>query len=310
MPLTRRTFCALAAAPAAFASPAAAGRLFKSHLTPGSLGVKADQEETIALAARHGFEAAEPYADHLAGLSDSDAARLRDSLAGKNLVWGCANLPVEFRRDDAQFRSDLAKLPAAAKGLRRAGVTRCGTWLMPAHKELTYLQNLRQHAARLRECANILGDQGVRFGMEYVGPKLLWSSARYSFVHTMAEMKELIAEIARPNVGIVLDSWHWYTAGETAADLLTLRNQDVISVDLNDAPAGVPLEEQRDSVRELPCVTGVIDVATFLNALVKIGYDGPVRPEPFNATVRSLSKDEAVAVSAAATKKAFALIRA
>ena len=32
-----------------------------------------------------------------------------------------------------------------------------------------------------------------------------------------------------------------------------------------------------DLSRELPCATGVIDLATFLGALVKIGYDGPVR---------------------------------
>ena len=45
---------------------------------------------------------------------------------------------------------------------------------------------------------------------------------RFPFVHTMAEMKELIAEIGRDNVGLVLDSWHWYTAGETDADMKAL----------------------------------------------------------------------------------------
>ena len=34
----------------------------------------------------------------------------------------------------------------------------------------------------------------------------------------MAEMKDLIAAINRPNVGFVLDSWHWYTAGEGEAE--------------------------------------------------------------------------------------------
>lgn len=307
MTVSRRTFCATVTAPVfAFAGE----RKMKTHLTPGSIGVKADQWETIDLAARHGFEAVEPYAEFLAKLPEGDLSKVVEALKSKNLVWGSAGLTVEFRRDEALFREGIEKLPAVARGLSRAGVTRVGTWLSPAHATLTYVQNFRQHAARLRQCASILADNGLRFGMEYVAPKLLWTSARHPFIHNMADMKDLIAEINRPNVGMVLDSWHWYTAGETEADLMTLKNQDIVSVDLNDAPAGVPLDQQRDSIRELPCATGVIDVTSFLNALHRIGYDGPVRPEPFNATVRSLPREEAVAVAAAATKKAMALIRA
>ena len=101
-------------------------------------------------------------------------------------------------------------------------------------------------------------------------------------------MRELIAEIGRDNVGLVLDSWHWYTAGETAEDLRGLANRDVVACDLNDAPRSVPVDQQRDGVRELPCATGVIDLRAFLKALAAIGYDGPVRAEPFNATLRTM----------------------
>ena len=37
----------------------------------------------------------------------------------------------------------------------------------------------------------------------------------------------------------MLDSWHWYTAGDNRADLLSLKASDVVAVDLNDAPNGV-----------------------------------------------------------------------
>ena len=154
----------------------------------------------------------------------------------------------------------------------------------------------------------MLGDHGLRFGLEYVSPKTSWTSAQHSFVHSLAETKELIAEIGRPNVGLVLDSWHWYNAGESTADLLTLSNKDVVACDLNDAPAGIPREQQVDSRRELPAATGVIDVKGFLTALVQIGYDGPVRAEPFNAALRKMPKAEAVAATATAMKKAFAMI--
>ena len=100
-----------------------------------------------------------------------------------------------------------------------------------------------------REVGKVLGDHGVRLGLEYVGPKTSWSATRYPFIHTMAEMRELIAAIDQPNVGLVLDSWHWYTAHETAADLLRLKGSDVVCCDLNDAPAGVPIDEQKDLAR-------------------------------------------------------------
>jgi hypothetical protein len=42
--------------------------------------------------------------------------------------------------------------------------------------------------------------------------------------------------------------------------------------------------------------------------LVQIGYDGPVRAEPFNKTLNAMDNEPAVAATAAAMKKAFALV--
>jgi sugar phosphate isomerase/epimerase len=276
-------------------------------LSPGSIGVSANQREALALAQRHGFEAVEPYGDFLAGLAEGQLQELLADLKAKGLVWGAAGLPVEFRQDDAKFADSMKGLPRIADGLQRAGATRVGTWLMPGHASLTYLQNFRQHARRLREAATVLKDRGQRLGLEYVGTPRIWRNQRYPFVHTLAETKDLIAEIGTGNVGVVLDSWHWTMAGDTEADLLALRPEDIVSVDLNDAPAGVPKDDQQDGKRELPCATGVIDVATFLRALQHVGYDGPVRCEPFNKALNDLDNEAACAATAAAMKKAFAL---
>jgi sugar phosphate isomerase/epimerase len=192
--------------------------------------------------------------------------------------------------------------------LETAGVTRIGTWLRPMHDEMTYLEYFRVVSRRLRELATIVGDHGMRFGLEYVGTPSLRIGQRFQFVHTMAETKELIAEAGRPNLGFVLDSWHWWTAGETKADILTLKNEDVVSADLNDAPAGLELIEQQDNTRELPVATGVIPAKDFLQALVEIGYDGPVRPEPFNKKLNGMDDEPASETAATAMKKAFALV--
>ena len=319
--LSRRDFLAATAA----AGAAAAGTLSTAAvpamahpqarhkmilcLSGGAIGVSANQREAIDLAAQHGFEAVEAYGSYLASLNDEQMADLKAYMKTKGILFAYGGLPVEFRKDDSAFAAGMKALPQTAAGLQRAGVTRTTTWIMPCHDKLPYMTNFRLHAVRLRESASLLKDYGIRLGLEYVGPKTLWASKRYSFIRTMAEMKDLISEIGTGNIGFLLDTYHWWTAGDTEEDLLSLKNEDVVSVDMNDGVAGVPRDEQIDGKRELPCKTGVIDTATFINALNRIGYDGPVRVEPFNKEVNALGKDGACAAAIQALKRAIALIR-
>jgi sugar phosphate isomerase/epimerase len=284
-------------------------RKFYPILSLGRLGFEADFTRSVELAAQHGFEGVDPDPNYLAPLGEDGLHRLLDDLQARNLRFGAAGLPVEFRKDEATFNDGLKKLPATADILKRAGVWRVSTWVMPCSNEPTYLQNFRQHADRLRQCARILGDHGQKLGLEYVAPRTLWRSQRHPFVHTLSEMKELIVAIGTNNLGIQLDSWHWFNAEETTKDLLTLRSSDVLTVDLNDAPRGLTLDQYQDDHRELPAATGVIPIAEFLDALVQIGYDGPVQAEPFNAPLRTLPLDQACASACSAIKKAFSLAR-
>jgi sugar phosphate isomerase/epimerase len=279
------------------------------HLSAGSIGVKANQREAIEYAYKYGFEAVDADAGYLAALSGDELQRLTADMKQKNIVWGLSGLSVDFRKGEDEMRATLAQFPPRVAGLKKAGCTRVTTWISPGSNDLTYLENLKLHGRRLRECAAVLEDHGCRLGLEYVGPKTSWTRSKYPFVKCMKEMKELIAEIGKPNVGFVMDSWHWYTAGETLADLETLAAKDVVSVDLNDAPSGIPLDQQVDSRRELPCSTGVIDAAGFLNTLNRLGCDAPVRCEPFNAALRSLAPELALAATSNAMHKAFDLIR-
>ena len=308
MPVSRRDFLGAAGSLALASAVSAAPRKFTIAFTPGSIGVRADQRRAIDLAAKYGYESVQPFADDLGKVSDSQLQEFQAELREKKLQWASAGMPVDFRGDESVFEEGLKGLPAAAKVYQKAGVTRISTWLRPMHDKLTYLEYFRITARRLRELATISGDHGMRFGLEYVGTPSLRIGQRFQFVHTMAETKELISEAGRPNLGFVLDSWHWWTAEESAADILTLKASDVVSADLNDAPAGLERLEQRDNTRELPAATGVIPVADFLNALVQIGYDGPVRPEPFNKKLNDMDDEPASETAAAAMKKAFAMV--
>jgi sugar phosphate isomerase/epimerase len=303
---SRRKFLIGAAAALASTKAATFSRGMRMHLSCGALGIKATQREAIDYAAKYGFDAVDADGNYLAGLPDAEVSSLLDYMKSKNVGWAMAGLPVDFRHDDPMFFDALRVFPSYVRRLQRAGVTRVTTWLSPASKQIAYVANFRLHAQRLRDVAAALHDGGIRFGIEYVAPKTAWASQKFPFIHTMAELKELIAEINKPNVGLVLDSWHWYNAGDTNDDLLSLRATDVVSVDLNDAPAGIPVDQQVDNKRELPGATGVIDVAGFLGSLEKIGYTGPVRAEPFNEAIRRMTPDEALSTTMASLKKAFA----
>lgn len=285
--------------------PAATKRRFFTAFVPGSLGVKADQAKAMSLASEHGFESVQPYP---ADLLRDGVDKYVEALQRHGLRWAASGLTVEFRSDDEVFEEGLGALPGTAAALQKAGADRVGTWLRPSSDELTYLQNFKRTAARLRRVAEVLQDYGLRLGLEYVGTKRNWTAGRHSAVHTMAGTKDLIAETGMSNIGFVLDSWHWWTSHETADDIRTLKGSDVISADLNDAPSGVPRDEQYDNRRELPLATGVINVGDFLQALVDIGYDGPIRAEPFNKVLNDMDDGDACRHSVGALNKAFDLV--
>jgi sugar phosphate isomerase/epimerase len=277
-------------------------------LTCATLGVRANQREAIELAHRYGYQSAEPFPEQLASLSDDDLKRLLDDMRAKDLRWGTANMRLGFNVDETEFAAGMKDMPKIAKAMQRAGVSRIYKAVLPTSDSLTYMQNFKRHARHVAEIAAVLEDHGVRLGLEYSGPKTTWSTQRFPFIHTMAETKELIAAAGKKNVGLDIDTFHWYTAHETVADLLTLTNHDIILVDAADAPAGIPIDQQIRDKRELPCSSGTVDLAGVINALNQIGYDGPVRADPlFNK--KTVSAEEGIPPAAKSVERLFALIR-
>lgn len=306
MTQSRRAFVSSGIALAAAARPgAAARRKFNIAFIPGSIGIKADQGRAIELAAKHGFESVQPFGPQL---TREGPAKYADALRAAELKWAAAALTVSLRADERTFESALANLPREARTLRAAGVTRVGTAISSYSEDRNYLDNFKLHVGRLRKVASVLEDQGLRLGLEYLGTKRLWTMRRHAFVHSMAECRQLIAETGKSNIGLVIDSWHWWTARETVDDIAQLSNSDVVSADLNDAPPGIEREDQYDNRRELPATTGMIDAEAFLGALLEIGYDGPIRAEPFNQRLNEMDDDDASRVTVAAMRKAFALV--
>ncbi len=283
------------------------GRPFKLCLNPGAIGVNLNQHQLLKKAKEFGFEAIIGLPNDLLDMDREELEDFTDEMKASNISWGSTGLPVEFRKDEMTFREGLKELPSLARQMERAGATRMNTWIMPTHAELTYKVNFHQHRDRIKEMANILGHYGVRLGLEYVGPKTLMTLHKYSFIRTMAETKDLIASVGEGNVGFVLDSFHWYCAGESDTDILSLDVSQIVTVDLNDARTGFSADQQIDGQRELPGATGVINLKSFLQALTEMGYDGPVRAEPFNQALRDMEDDDAIKATYEAMTSAFLL---
>lgn len=281
-----------------------ASRKFTLHLSIGNLGVKADSLESIRLARKLGFGSVAPQPGELHNAPDGRIAEVTAALRAAGLVWGCGGVGPYFEPDDARFKARLEDITRTARTLQRIGAGACMTWLMPSHESLTYRENFRVHVRRTQEVARLLADHNLRLGLEYVGTRTLSTRSKYPFIRSLPEMRELLAEIDRPNVGLVLDTWHWWQAGDTGDDLLKLKPDQIVLADLCDAPDTAPREQLPDSPRKLPCTTKVIDVRPFVAALIQLGYAGPVGVEPFDKSLGQLSAEQAAARAMESLKRA------
>ncbi|GAA2112724.1 sugar phosphate isomerase/epimerase [Microlunatus panaciterrae] len=253
-----------------------------SNLSLGALGLTADFPTALELAAKHGFGGLDPDVGYLRSLGGTtEVQRVAAEVADRGLRWGMAGLPVNFTATAEEFSTQLAALPDHIELLVAAGVRSVGTWIRPMDEDLPYRRNWLRHAGRLALVAEILAGAGLRLGLEYIGPKTFWSTERFPFIHSLAEARELIAETGADNIGLILDTYHWYTAGESVADLRSLSVSDIVAVDINDAPADRERDSQQDLDRRLPGTTGVIDLQGFMSVLRDLDYDGPVKVEPF-----------------------------
>jgi sugar phosphate isomerase/epimerase len=289
---------------------AKSGVKFFKNLSGGHIGVKANQRQALEYAVQYGFGGIAPSDGEFANKSAAEIGEWVALMKEKGIRYGAAGLPVEFRRDEERFRTDLAQFPKRAALLRQLGMTRVATWILPGHNELTYLQHFKLLETRFREVAKVLKDNDMRLGLEFVGPRTSRARFRFAFACTQIDMMELADAIGTGNVGLLLDSWHWYTSHGTVDELLRLSNKDIVHVHVNDAPAGVEVDQQVDNRRKLPATTGVIDLKGFINTLVKLGYDGPVECEPFDQDLRKMDQAAILQTTAESLNRLWGLIGA
>jgi sugar phosphate isomerase/epimerase len=282
---TRRQFLGSAAAlslagRAGFAAPA---KMFVS-LNGSLTGGKVQWPEFVRLAAKVGYGGVDV---NLGAAMKDGLEATRALLAETKMQPAYANLPVTFTRDDETFRKGMAGLEQAAKFLAGMGCRKMVTVLPPASE--TPKEEYRNIIkARLSEAGKVLAGSDVRLGLEFLGPRH-FRNGRQEFIWRMPETLAFAKELG-PNMGILLDVWHWHLAGATADDIVAAGNSRIVTVHLSDCK-DIPADEVRDNQRLLPG-QGVIDYKSFFGALKKIGYTGAVSPEPLGAIPKEASAEE------------------
>jgi sugar phosphate isomerase/epimerase len=242
--------------------------------------------EFVRLAARLGFGGAEV---NLGRAMEAGVAETKAIFEHLRIKPAAAGFPVEFRKDEQAFRQSMAKLEAQAKFLADIGCHRVATWIA-ASSDTPKAELRSRYKARFSEAAKVLADHGIRLGLEFLGPLHLRRQHPHEFIWRMDEMTAFAAECG-PNVGLLLDAWHWHHAGATVKDILAAGKQRIVHVHISDAKK-LPPEEVKDMDRLMPG-EGVIDWDGFFGALKKIGYEDAVSPEVFGRGLKDMTPEEA-----------------
>lgn len=242
----------------------------------------------VRLAGRVGYGGVDV---NLSAAVENGMEATRALLAEAKVEPAIASLPLQFLTpDEAAFRKALDGLDQQAKFASAIGLDRMMAVLSPGSpvardERHTFVK------ARLKPVAEILGASNVGLGLEFLGVLAFRTRPRapHPYIWTLNDTVALANEIA-PNIGVVLDIWHWHHSGGTVADILRTPKTRILHIHASDARAQPP-EEVRDNRRLMPG-EGVIDSVGFFQALKTIGYKGAISPEPLGRVPPDMSAED------------------
>ena len=173
---------------------------FRASLNPGAIGLQCNARELLDYAIMFNFSSISPLLNELVAFSPDEKKAYLEKMISHGIQFDGGGLPIEFRSSEKIFQQGLKFLQKNIKIFSSFNIPSFVTWIMPTHKSLTYHKNFNQHQKRLQQVATVLGEEGISLGLEYVGPKTLMIRDKYSFLHTIFELRELINAIDKENI--------------------------------------------------------------------------------------------------------------
>lgn len=202
--------------------------------------------------------------------------------------------PLLFGGEPAAFQQALTQLADDAAFTAAVGCQKM-MLVLPASTTEPRPEYLKTVRDRVAAVAEVLQRSQIRLGLEFLGP-LYFRQARAGgppatpFIWNMPDALAL-AKDCGPNVGVVLDAWHWHHSGSTAADILATDKSRIVHLHISDAKE-TPPADVRDNQRLMPG-EGIIDLMGFFGALKKIGYADGISPEPLGRVPAEMTPEEA-----------------
>ena len=162
-----------------------------------------------------------------------------------------------------QIQQDCARLCERAKELGCRFLVVVPSPLPPGGA--TREEAKRESIEKLEILLGIAKRKGVALAFEFLGEP-------GCSVQDLALCNEIVEEIDDPDLGMVLDVFHFYSGGSSLDSIRQVDPDRLFVVHLNDSE-DLPLQDLRDEHRLLPG-EGVIPLGEILGQIREIGYEG------------------------------------
>lgn len=140
------------------------------------------------------------------------------------------------------------------------------------NREITWGEVVNEYVNVLQDLGEIADGYGVRLAFEFLG--MGWASVR-----TPRGAWEIVQKVSRENVGMVIDTAHFYGGGGLLSELDLLDPNRIFALHLDDLE-DTPKEACGDSTRLFPG-EGIVPLHEICSHLSNLGYNGHCSVELF-----------------------------
>lgn len=263
----------------------------------GATTMKADLATDVRAASAAGFDYLEIWAAKLREfLKTRSAADLQTLFKEGNLKPLSINSieHVTFRDAAAyaQIRTECEELSSIAGAIGCPYVVIVPGKFPPGG--LSSYEVIEESVRVLRELASIGERHGVSLAFEFLGQK-------DCSVQTLELADEIVVKVNRRNIGLVIDSFHFYAGGSTLKMIDALDPKRLFIFHINDAENRPP-DQLTDAHRLLPGL-GILPLPGIIAAFKRIGYDAVASVEIFRPEYWERDPFELAREAKAATEK-------
>jgi 2-keto-myo-inositol isomerase len=230
--------------------------------------MRASLETDLQAAKAAGFDYLEIWK---AKLKDKSAAELKDLFAQSSVLPLSINSieHITFRnpQDYERIKQECRDLSQIAAAIECPYIV-----VVPGRLPQGEVDVVEESVHVLTELCDIAAEHGVALGFEFLGQP-------DCSVPTLGVADEIVRSAARDNLGLVIDSFHFYAGGSNVQMIEKLDPRLIYIFHINDAE-DLPRAELEDRHRLLPGL-GILPLREMVDAFRKIGYDDVASVEIF-----------------------------